>query len=69
MCGMAYEAQRKSRKAKLEEGWKRVEAFLDPETAARWKALLPAYEGPTALVKAALERLEDAPRKRPAKAG
>lgn len=53
-----YEAQKTSRAQKLKEGWKRVEAFLDPETAKRWSKLLKSYDGPTALVKEALEALE-----------
>jgi hypothetical protein len=55
---MRYEPQRLSRKRKLEGGWKRVEAFLDPETAKRWAKLVDDHGGPTALVKAALEALE-----------
>jgi hypothetical protein len=55
---MNYEPQRESRKRKLQEGWKRVEAFLDPETAKRWARLVKQHDGPTALVKAALDALE-----------
>lgn len=59
---MSYEPQRLSRQRKLEEGWKRVEAFLDPETAREWDRRLKAYGGPTALVKAALAALSDSPK-------
>jgi hypothetical protein len=52
-----YESQRTSRKRKIEEGWKRVEAFLDPDTAALWDHLVKRYDGPTALVKAGLDAL------------
>lgn len=58
-----YETQRESRARKLKEGWKRVEAFLDPETAKRWAALVKKHKGPTALVKAALEALEGKPKR------
>lgn len=54
---MSYEPQRESRARKLKEGWKRVEAFLDPETAKRWDKLVKQHGGPTALVKAALDAL------------
>ena len=53
-----YETQRESRARKLKEGWKRVEAFLDPATAKQWAKLLKSYDGPTALVKEALDALE-----------
>lgn len=53
-----YEAQKTSRAQKLKEGWKRVEAFLDPETAKQWAKLLKGRDGPTALVKDALAALE-----------
>lgn len=58
-----YAAQRESRARKLEEGWKRVEAFLDPETAAQWDALVKSHGGPTALVKDALAALKRARQK------
>lgn len=60
-----YETQRESRARKLKEGWKRVEAFLDPETAKRWAKLVKSkdHEGPTALVKAALDALEAKPKR------
>ncbi len=61
---MSYEPQRESRKRKLQEGWKRVEAFLDPATAKRWAKLVKEHEGPTDLVKAALDALEAAKPKR-----
>jgi hypothetical protein len=56
-----YETQRESRARKLEEGWKRVEAYLDPDTAKRWAKLvrMKAHKGPTALLKAALDSLEE----------
>lgn len=53
-----YAPQRESRQRKLDEGWKRVEAFLDPETAKRWAKLVKPHGGPTALVKDALDALE-----------
>lgn len=59
-----YEAQRESRKRKLAEGWKRVEAFLDPETAAEWQRLAAAEGGPTALVKAMMAAFKSAKAKR-----
>lgn len=52
-----YETQRESRARKLEDGWKRVEAFLDPATAKAWAKLVKKHGGPTALVKAAIEAL------------
>jgi len=52
-----YETQRESRARKLDEGWKRVEAFLDPDTAKVWAKLVKKHGGPTALVKAALEAM------------
>lgn len=60
-----YDAQKESRARKLKEGWKRVEAFLDPETAKRWRKLVKQHGGPTALVKEALEALEAARKLRP----
>lgn len=56
---LMYETQRESRARKLKEGWKRAEVFLDPKTAKRWKAALKNYDGPTDLVKAALDALEE----------
>lgn len=58
-----YEAQKTSRAQKIKEGWKRVEAFLDPDTAKQWAKLAKDYDGPTALVKEALAAL-DAKKKR-----
>ncbi len=59
-----YAAQRESRARKLKDGWKRVEAFLDPETAEIWDMFVEAHGGPTALVKDALTALRRTKRKR-----
>lgn len=59
-----YETQKESRVRKLKEGWKRVEAFLDPETAKLWEGRVDEYGGPTALVKLGLEKIVAAEKRR-----
>lgn len=49
--------QQSHRQKRFEEGWKRVDGLLDPKHAAIWERLLPDFEGPSELIRAALDAL------------